>query len=32
MINGVKRSRQVKKSETRNLLKTHSLNEAVMNR
>ena len=32
MINGVKSSRQVKKSETSNLLKTHSLNEVVMNR
>jgi hypothetical protein len=32
MINGVKSSRQVKKSETSNLLKTHGFIEVVMNR
>jgi hypothetical protein len=32
MIISVKNSRQVKKSETSNLQKTHSLNEVIMNR
>ena len=32
MVSDVKSSRQFKKSETNNLLKTHSLNEVVMNR